>query len=158
MIARRAWPIALLLGCGGHAGDSVRGDCIAENAPTEPFDIGDVEGLAEPAPEPGGTPMVQSPPTLADIVRECRSSGGRDCDERRFISKDAAICVAQAGGLAAGIRPWEVSLAYYANYRRVCWLITTVSDSGRDGYGGELLVLEATSGAELEHSGYQTIF
>jgi hypothetical protein len=50
-----------------------------------------------------------------------------------------------------------VSLAYYANQQRVCWLITTVTESGPDGFSGDLLLLEATSGQELDRSIYRVV-
>jgi hypothetical protein len=154
----RAWLVALLLGCGAQADEGVRSGCIIENPPPVPFDVGDVEGVAQPAPVPNGTPIVQQPPTAADIAEDCRSSGGSGCDEGRFISKDAATCLAQASELAEGIRDWRVSLGYYSNHQRVGWGIITVRESTPDGYWGEALVLDATTGEELARTSYTAQF
>jgi hypothetical protein len=162
--------VALLLGCGAGADDGALGasdgalspddgaigTCIAEHPPAEPFDLGDTEsGRATPAPEPGGEPIIPPPLTPADIAQSCREGGGSGCDEQAFISRDAADCIARDAGLATGIQPWNTSLNYFQNHQRVGWGIMTVRESTSDGYWGESLVLDATTGAELARTTYR---
>jgi len=105
--------------------------------------------------EPGGPAIIGSAPTVEDIARECEESGGSGCDERAFISRDAAICLARASGVEEGERPWQVSLNYYDNHQRVGWLIMTVRGDSRDsGYWGDAVVLDATTGDELARTTY----
>jgi hypothetical protein len=158
VISCRTGIVVLLIGCGAGADDGVIGACVSENSPSEPFDVGDVQGLAMPAPEPGGAPIVLPPPTAADIAQDCRDGGGSGCDEHDFISRDAATCIARASRLEAGIRPWSTALGYYSNHQRVAWGIMTVREMASDGYWGEYLVLDATSGEELARSSYDAEF
>jgi hypothetical protein len=166
----RATPLllALLLGCGASAeaaadadpGSSAAGDgatnaCMADNPPSEPFDVGDTQRAATPAPQPGGAPIVAPAPTAADIAQDCRDGGGCGCDEHSFISKKAAECLARQIGLVEGVRPWSTSLGYYQNHQRVGWGVMTVREYTSDGYWGEVLVLDATSGDELARESYR---
>lgn len=146
--------LVLLLGCGVGAIDRGLEECIAENPPAQPFDVGSTQGLALPASEPGGTPIVLPPPTAEDIAGHCRDGGGSGCNARAFISKEAALCIGLDRGLAPGQRPWDVGLAYYQNHKRVGWGILTVKQSSSSGYSGESMVLDAISGAELDRGSY----
>jgi hypothetical protein len=147
--------VVLLCGCGASANDEVVGGCIADNPPSTPFDVGDVVVPAQPPSEPGGEAIVGPAPTAADIALQCQQSGGSGCEERAFISRDAATCLAQTSGVAEGERPWEVSLGYFDNHKRVGWLMMTVAGSTRDGGNwGDAVVLDATTGGELSRSTY----
>ena len=148
--------LPLLVGCGPDANDAVEA-CIAENPPTEPFDVGSTEGQAQPSPVPGGTPILSPAPTAADIARDCRDDRGSGCNAAAFISKPAAICIARERGLELGQRPWDVSLGYYEDYRRVCWSFLNVIETSSDGYWGDSMVLDAVTGAELGRSSYRAI-
>lgn len=154
--------LVLLLGCGGGREDTASAArsvaetaeaaaaaaCVDEHPPAEPFDVG--SSFAHPTLQPSGTSM-----TAGDIAQLCRAGDGSDCDQSLFISLDAATCVARARGLAAGIRPWDLSLGYYDNHQRVIWLIMTVTEeAGYDGYWGESMLLDAITGSVLERGGY----
>lgn len=156
---------ALLFGCGADtddgaldADDGAMNACVAENPPSEPFGVGDTEGGASmPAPVPGGEPIITPPPTAAEIAQHCRDGGGSGCDARAFISRAAAECIARDTGLAAGLQPWHTTIGYYENHQRVGWGILTVRENTSDGYWGDALVLDATTGAELARSVYRAI-
>lgn len=151
----RAWVVTILCGCGAGANDGEAAGCVADNPASIPFDVGDVSVGARPPSEPGGETIVAPTPTAADIAAQCRQSGGTGCDESAFISRDAAICLGRASGIAEGERPWKVSLNYFDNHQRVGWLIMTVTGTTRDGgYGGDSVVLDATTGAELSRNTY----
>lgn len=147
----------MLLACGGSADPTpgVIDTCVTEHPPSQPFDLGDTESTgAMPAPVPGGEPIIPPPLTAATIAEQCRASGGSGCDERAFISRAAADCIARETDLAPGLVPWTTSLAYYDNHQRVCWSIMTVRENTRDGYWGDFLVLDATTGEELSRNSY----
>jgi hypothetical protein len=156
----RAGILALLLGCGAgaSAGDATPGTCVTEHPPSAPFDVGDTEsGASAPSPEPGGEPILVPPPTAAEVAQHCRDGGGSGCDERAFISRDAADCIARELGLAAGIQPWSTTIGYYENHQRVGWGIMTVREHTSDGFWGDALVLDATTGEELARTSYRAI-
>jgi hypothetical protein len=155
--------VALLLGCGAGASaddgadQEVAGTCVTEHPPSVPFDVGNTEGAAMPAPVPGGEPIIAPPPTAAEIAQHCRDGGGSGCDEHAFISRDAAECLAREAGLADGVQPWRTTLGYYENHQRVGWGIMTVREHTSDGFWGESLVLDATTGEELALTSYSAI-
>jgi hypothetical protein len=144
-----------MLGC-SSGGVDIIGSCLGQSPPDR-VDAGGVDGGVTAGPEPvGDSGGQQAPSTFADVARECSTGGGRDCDESRFISAAAAMCIARVGGLAPGLQPWSVWLMYAANYRRVVWMVMTVREASASGYRGELLVLDAVSGDELERTTYAT--
>ncbi|HTV24177.1 MAG TPA: hypothetical protein VMG12_36040 [Polyangiaceae bacterium] len=124
--------------------------CIDDNPPAEPFDLGDTDDVrGDPVPQPGVDPIPRPPFTAADIAQVCRDGNGSGCDERLFISRAAADCIARESELAAGVAPWSTTLEFFAPYDRVCWNILSVLEYTEDGFRAELLVLDATSGEEL---------
>jgi hypothetical protein len=83
------------------------------------------------------------------------ASGGTGCDASRFLSKEAALCLAQSNGLEAGLGPWSVALVYHHGHERVVWNVMNVTnDDGAAGYSGGNLTLDATDGAVLGRSAY----
>jgi hypothetical protein len=155
-----------LLGCAAEAaGDGTVADgdatvtgvdgalaCIDGNPPGDPFDVGDV---VVPDQAPGSTGPAPEPPSAATIASDCVASGGTGCDPSRFISKEAASCLAELNGFEAGLEPWSIALVYHHRHDRVVWNVTNVvDDGGAEGYAGGLLTLDATDGAVLAGSGY----
>lgn len=132
---------ALVTACSVGAGGDAIGTCLEENPRPAAVDAGDTGGDG-------------APPTLADVARDCSEQGGVNCDERSFISLEAATCIARVSGLAAGVRPWSATLGYVARYGRVVWTLTTVREASASSSRGELLVLDAVSGDELERTTY----
>lgn len=99
-----------------------------------------------PAPEP---------PTAASIAAVCVESGGTGCDASRFISKNAASCIAERSGFEAGLEPWSVALVYHHGHERVVWNVMNVTnDAGAEGFSGAALALDATDGVVLRRSAY----
>jgi hypothetical protein len=128
--------------------------CIEGNPPGDPFDVGDV-AVAEPAPVSGPIGPAPQPPSAATIASECVASGGTGCDASRFISKEAAFCLAELNAFEAGLEPWSVALVYHHRHNRVVWNVRNVTDErGAEGHSGGVLTLDATNGAVLERSAY----
>jgi len=129
--------------------------CIADNPPAEPFDLGDV---VVPSRAPGSTGPVAEPPTAATIASECVASGGSGCDATRFISREAASCLAELDGFEAGLEPWGIALVYHHRQDRVVWNVRNVtSDRGAAGSSGGALTIDATDGLILERLGWAVI-
>lgn len=116
--------------------------CIDGHPASEPFDLGEVDG--------------SGPATLEAVAAECRSSGGTGCDER-FISLEAARCIAQDARFEAGLEPWSLSLSYESSRRRVTWGVQNVLvDQSPARYSGQSLILDAVTGRELGRTSWST--
>lgn len=154
---RRTLIALALLGCAAEADNATRPEdgtvaCINGNPPGDPFDVGDV---VVPARAPGSTGPTPEPPTAATIASECAANGGTGCEASRFVSKEAALCLAESNEFEAGLRPWSVALVYHHSHDRVVWNVTNVTnDDGAEGYSGGVLTLDATDGAVLGRSAY----
>jgi hypothetical protein len=99
---------------------------------------------------PRGTTQVVAPvDQITQAVNECRgddgacraqmaclgSASGRLCDAKMFITANAAVCVAEANGLARGIMAQpRTGLVYDFVFRRITW---NVSNTMYDGERGE---------------------
>jgi hypothetical protein len=126
--------------------------CMADNPPTDPFDVGDV-AIASLAP--GSTGPEPQAPSVFTIASDCVASGGTGCDAARFISREAASCLAELSGFEAGIQPWSIALVYHHSHGRVVWnVMNVVNDDGAEGYSGGTLTLDAMDGRILSRSGY----
>lgn len=152
-LGERAFLVFALLGCAAEAdADGTLAECVADNLPANPFDVGDVV-VALPAP--GSARPAPQPPTAATIASECVASGGTGCEASRFISKEAASCLAELNDFEAGLEPWSIALVYHHGHQRVVWNVTNVvNDGGREGYSGGVLTLDATDGGVLARSAY----
>ncbi len=129
--------------------------CIAENPPAEPFDVGDIV-LA--SPPPGSTEPAPPGPTVDTIAAECVASGGTGCDPASFISKVAALCLAEFNEFPTGLEPWSAALVYHYGHERVVWNVTNlVRDDGPNGYWGNIMTFDATDGSFIELLGYGAI-
>lgn len=56
----------------------------------------------------------------------CGSSAGRVCESSKFITADAAICIADAAGLEPGLQPAGAGLVYDSQARRVAWGVSNL--------------------------------
>ena len=140
---------------GATPGSDAARACIADNPPAEPFDLGDV---VVPSRAPGSSGPVAEPPTAATIASECVASGGTGCDASRFISREAASCLARADEFEAGLEPWGIALVYHHRQDRVVWNVRNVtSDRGAAGSSGGALTIDATEGLILERLGWAVI-
>ncbi|HEU4580263.1 MAG TPA: hypothetical protein VFS67_18535 [Polyangiaceae bacterium] len=129
--------------------------CIADHPPGVPFDVGDV---VVASPPPGSNLPEPAPPSAADIAQECALSGGAGCDPEAFISKAAASCIATLHEFSPGVEPWQIALTYHHGHERVVWnVMNQTAADGSDGYGGEVLTIDATEGEVLETSAYRAV-
>src|SRR5262245_21478307 len=167
MLHRAIWLLlaSAALGCSGNDpnadGDTQDGDflanqltdCIADNPPSEPFDVGDLSG-GSVAPMSGGAAPAPQAPTLQGFVDECLASDGSGCNGS-FISLGAARCIATAQSLEPGLEPWTIGLTYHHSYHRIVWgvqnlLVNTASESS-----GKSLTLDAVDGRVLGRTGWR---
>jgi hypothetical protein len=151
--------VLLFVACGGAEKTLEPGErdatqhCIETSPPGDPFDVGDVEIAAPP---PGSTAPSQNPPTAESIAAVCQAEGGSGCNPERFISKEAASCVALSNDFELGLEPWKVALVYHHGYEQVVWnVMSKLQDRGSEGYSGGILTLGATDGVVLNRGGYE---
>ena len=133
-----------LIACGSGNDDQlrVRGFNICEvaflDANTTQFRVGEaVEacnrgGAAPPKPSPVPDPQ-------------------RVCDQRKFLSENAATCLAQEKSFPPGIDQWSLHLSFDSGLQRVVWnLVNVVSREDANNWNGQMLVLDAVGGEELK--------
>jgi hypothetical protein len=89
----------------------------------------------------------------------CGSLAGKVCDASKFMTADAAICIARAAGLVPGLEPASAGLVYNVGFRRVAWSVMNVlydpahparADGDGSGRGGQLFLIDAVDGVVLE--------
>lgn len=136
----RAWAIAALAVTGGSCGVWAASGCRAE------YGYVAASG-ADPAS--GQTP--------AQVSARCVQEGGRDCDVGKFISREAAECIARRAFLRRGLRPWQAHLVYNVHHRTVIWAVQNTTSLQADRQDGYVLLIHATSGKVLERSGWSMV-
>lgn len=121
--------------------------CISAHPALEPFDAG---GAARPDPVTGDMTLR----TLEDVVTECESDRGTECDAK-FISKEAARCIAESLDFSPGLEPWRIGLGYHYGYQRITWGVSNLlQDRGADGASGSALSLNAVDGSLIARLGW----
>jgi hypothetical protein len=144
--------------------------CITQYAPSKGYGYADdLIGVAVP---PGDAAPPPTPSSLDWAVSTCQSGGpvliqedsglpaeagapGTDCDASRVMTREAALCVARASGLPEGLAPLQAGLHFDTEYRRIVWSVeNTTSDDGNGRKGGEVLYLDAITGAVLGSGGW----
>lgn len=142
---------------GGGAGDDAAQSCIESNLPEDGHGFeSDDETCAAPPP---GEPDPGCPPvTPEDIAEEC-AEDGEPCDAGAFITRDAALCIAEAEGLAEGIAKWRANLVYNYTFRRPVWAVqnTTLDDPANCEKEGEGVMMDAETGEVLDRYGWNQI-
>jgi hypothetical protein len=143
----------VLVGCAAEADGNDGRDCISDHPSESPFDVGDVD-VASPAP--GSAAPEPEAATAVTIAAECVLNDGTGCDASRFISRDAASCLAELNEFEAGLEPWRVALVYHHRHGRVVWnVMNRLNDRGAEGYSGGAMTLDATDGHVLARSAYE---
>jgi hypothetical protein len=92
---------------------------------------------------------------------------GDACDPRKFLTREAAICIARADGLKEGVAPWFAAIRFHGSYRRVVWnvrntlLIEGPSVSADGGPGGSMqgvsLTIDAITGSVLGRQTWRVV-
>lgn len=117
-------------------------------------------GCADDLTAPEGLaayPGPRGPPTEAEthVGDECWANGGTDCDPERCIAEQAALCLAERGGLGPGLRPPTANLLFHFGYKTVVWNVSVVTrETGPAAVQGDRLTVNATTGALLGAGGF----
>lgn len=135
----RAWVIAALA-TGGSCGEWAASRCRQEYGYVDASE-------ADPV----------SRQTPAQLGAQCVREGGTDCDAAKFISREAAECVARAARLPAGLRPWRANLVYNVGHKTVIWGVESLTASQADRQDGRVFLIHATSGKVLERSAWAAV-
>lgn len=151
----------VLLGCEEEADspydDETVAACVADNHPEDGHDWYSDEQICPSGPP--GSPPSECPPVTPQSVAEACEENGVTCDPDAFITRDAAICVARAEGLAEGVAAWDVHLVYHHHYQRPLWSVsnTTLDDPADCHQAGEQLSIDAETGEVLARLDWSSI-
>jgi len=181
-----ALAMALVAGCGGSAdatakdgtradeltgasgsGNDAEGDteasadespaatCVSQYPPTLPFDIG---GNFAIAVEPTNEFNPPGPHTVETIAAVCMATGGENCDPRRFISMQAALCISEQEAMTMpSERTRRAGLHVSTESERVEWLVEVEVPSPfspQDPYCKGLIIVEIDAVTGLMRSRY----
>jgi hypothetical protein len=179
----RPWGVStwflVVIGCSGSdpgttatSTDAVQ-QCITQYAPSKGYGYADDSMNVATSPA-GADAAAPSPPvsSLDQAVSNCQSGGpvmieadsgtpvaagepGTDCDASRVMTRDAALCIARAGGLGEGMSGLKAGLVFHGGYRRIIWSVeNTTSDDGNGSKSGESWDIDAITGAVLFRGGW----
>ncbi len=101
------------------------------------------------AADPGSRP--------AEMGARCAGEGGTHCDATKFISREAAECIARAAFLPKGLGPWEAGLVYNYRHKTVIWGVQSTTSSRRGFPEGRSVLIHATTGKVLERSAWSVV-
>jgi hypothetical protein len=151
----------VLLGCDEHedspyANEAVAA-CVADNHPDDGHDWESDQGPCASGP-PGSPPQECPPPTPQSVTDEC-TAAGVSCDPDAFITRDAALCVAEAEGLAEGLAAWTAELRFSARLERPIWSVANTTAGAPNSCFQEstVMAIDAETGEVLEQSNLMVI-
>ena len=135
----------------GPATTSTADNCKSQYSPTKGYGYASDGPYATAPADDAGVPAT--PPDAVDLaVKSCAGSAdAAACDRESLMTRDAALCLAKASGLVAGISPWTATIVFHAKHRRIVWNVTatTASDSASGSSGGDVMTIDAINGAVL---------
>ena len=86
---------------------------------------------------------------------ECDAESGSDCDDGDFITRDAALCIAEVEGLSEGVTDWQAGLVYHHGYSTVVWNVVSKNIDESDYAAGETISLHATTAESLGETSWE---
>jgi hypothetical protein len=131
--------------------------CIEANPPA-----GDdaYESDDQDCPElPPGQPEGEcTPVTPEDIAEQCEVNGA-SCDPEEFISRDAALCIAEEENLAEGIAAWRANLSFNHTHMRPVWTVDNLLEEGIFGCesSGNGVMIDAETGVAIDEYSWRTV-
>lgn len=91
-------------------------------------------------------------PTLEAAEDACAAAGAADCEV--VVTHDAAVCIAELEGLAAGLEPWLAFLVYHHDHEVIVWNVQNLEVQETGYSAGTLLALHAGTGDVLDVYGW----
>jgi hypothetical protein len=136
-------------------------DCIERYSPDLGFGFGTSSDRAVAPPGMDAGPV--DPPEVL-VAHACSSALGPDapadpgaCDVSRFMSVDAALCIARQSGLTEGQSGLRGSLVYNFRFHRVIYSVENVLHEMPGKASGDSLTIDAITGSVLERSSWGSI-
>ena len=85
--------------------------------------------------------------SVQDALDRCAEAGGT-CAEEGLLTREAALCVAEEEGLAAGATAWKAGLTWREGEEQIVWNVSSTTDLSVNGgcSEGEMLTLDAYTG------------
>jgi len=138
---------------GDGAGDAVQA-CIDQNLPEDGHGYeSDADDCAQPPPP---EPPVDCPPVDPGVIQDECVADDNPCPGT-FISRDAALCIAELEGLEEGIAEWTASLVYNYSYHRPIWAVDNTTYEDECESRGDGLAIDAVTGEVLDSYGWNSI-
>jgi hypothetical protein len=141
--------LAGLVACTG----SPTPDCIVDNPATTDADFAS-DMWHTGCPVALGTATTTppcDPPTVADIEAQCAAEGA-PCDGTITVGHDAALCLAEDDGLAAGLDGLHADLMFNSRFDVPIWAVSNVLTDSGGASSGESVTIDAATGDVLENS------
>ncbi len=154
-IALIAAPILVLVACEpGNVDPETPEDCIAAFSPDDGYGY-EQDGFDCAEPPPGDDdddddllPEDCDPPTPESVADEAAGEGV-DVDPGAFITRDAALCIADLEELDEGLEGLQAWLVFNHDELRPCWAVQNVLVDDTYEGGGEALLIDAITGEVL---------
>jgi hypothetical protein len=130
----------------GTDGQQTIEGCKAQYAPEKGYGFASEPPICSSPPPPA--PMPECPPSTPQSIAVQCSAAGAPCDANQFITRDAAMCIARAQGLAEGLSPWTTTLVFRVDSKRPFWMIQNVTkeDVANCSRNGNVVPIDAITG------------
>ncbi len=130
-------PVACSAGDTGDTAGGPAAACISANA------VADGHGFGAANP--------------ASVEAECLAEGGSSCAADDYISEDAALCLAEVYGLAAGIEPWHTGLVFHHGDMAPRWNVDSTLTRDGAASSGDSMGIAAWSGDLIDVSQWEAM-
>ena len=92
------------------------------------------------------------PPITPETVAADCAAAGVSCDASRFLTREAAFCVARGNGLAEGKSPWKTAFFFHEQKARPVWVVKNVLEENAADCSerGEEITIDAATGDVLD--------
>ncbi len=86
-----------------------------------------------------------------EVVEQWCAEDNHPCDAAEFITRDAALCIAETEDLEPGVTDWYANLLYSYRFKEPVWQVVSVTalDAGGEEIAGWILTLDAVTGVDL---------
>jgi hypothetical protein len=90
-------------------------------------------------------------PVTPEVVQQWCIDDNHECDAAEFITRDAALCIAETQALEPGITDWYANLTYSYRFKEPVWQVVSITAEDADGteVAGWILTIDAVTGGFL---------
>ena len=152
-VALIAAPFLVLAACEpGNNDPETNQDCIDQYSPDDGYGYeADEEGWncpAAPLDDDDDDAEDCEPPTPESVAAEA-SDEGVDVDPAAFITREAALCIADLEQMEDGLEGLMAWLVYNHDEQRPCWAVQNLLQESQYEGAGKVLLIDAITGEVL---------